>query len=162
MEGALEDPSGAQAAADATFDALAALSAVTGVEGFPARSLAGPGDEVPSNPAEHWGWNDSPTLEGWRFLGNTSSDEIVGHVLAYSLYHDLVPPDSNSSYSSLGDRGGDSDRQQQAADLLSLKAATLHQWRWSGKGPKFTRLGSRTIRYTYQDLQDWIANSNRI
>ena len=118
MEGALEDPSGAQAAADATFDALAALSAVTGVEGFPARSLAGPGDEVPSNPAEHWGWNDSPTLEGWRFLGNTSSDEIVGHVLAYSLYHDLVPPDSNSSYSSLGDRGGDSDRQQQAADLL--------------------------------------------
>ena len=49
---------------------------------------------------------------------------------------------------------------QQAADLLSLKAATLHQWRWSGKGPKFTRLGSRTIRYTYQDLQDWIANSN--
>lgn len=109
MEGALEDPSGAQAAADATFDALAALSAVTGVEGFPARSLVGPGDEVPSNPAEHWGWNDSPTLEGWRFLGNTSSDEIVGHVLAYSLYHDLVPSNSNSS---LGDR------QQQAADLL--------------------------------------------
>ena len=51
---------------------------------------------------------------------------------------------------------------QQAADFLCLKTSTLHQWRWAGKGPKFTRLGSRTIRYTYQDLQDWIANSNRI
>ena len=51
---------------------------------------------------------------------------------------------------------------QQAADYLCLKSTTLHQWRWAGKGPKFTRLGTRTIRYTYQDLQDWIENSNRI
>ena len=48
----------------------------------------------------------------------------------------------------------------EAANLLSLKATTLHQWRWSGKGPKFTRLGSRTIRYHSQDLINWIESSN--
>ena len=48
----------------------------------------------------------------------------------------------------------------EAANLLSLQASTLHQWRWSGQGPKFVRLGTRSIRYRHQDLLDWIDSSN--
>jgi excisionase family DNA binding protein len=50
----------------------------------------------------------------------------------------------------------------EAANLLSLKTSTLHQWRWAKKGPKFTRMGSRTIRYHSQDLINWIESSNGI
>jgi len=48
----------------------------------------------------------------------------------------------------------------EAATLLSLQASTLHQWRWEKKGPKFTRIGSRTIRYHSQDLINWIEGLN--
>ena len=41
---------------------------------------------------------------------------------------------------------------QQAAEFLSLKLTTLNQWRWSGKGPKYIRIGERAIRYRHQDL----------
>ena len=49
---------------------------------------------------------------------------------------------------------------QQAANFLSLKPTTLHQWRWSGRGPKFIRLGTRSIRYRLEDLLNWIDSSN--
>ena len=49
---------------------------------------------------------------------------------------------------------------QQAAEFLSLKPTTLNQWRWSGKGPKYVRIGERTIRYRHQDLQHWINSFN--
>jgi len=48
----------------------------------------------------------------------------------------------------------------EAATLLSLQASTLHQWRCAKKGPKFTRIGSRTIRYHSQDLINWIEGLN--
>ena len=49
---------------------------------------------------------------------------------------------------------------QQAANFLSLKPTTLHQCRWSGRGPKFIRLGTRSIRYRLEDLLNWIDSSN--
>ena len=48
----------------------------------------------------------------------------------------------------------------EAANLLSLKATTLNQWRWSGKGPKYVRIGERTIRYRHQDLHHWVNSFN--
>jgi len=71
----------------ATLAALRRLNLVTGVPGLPARSLAHPGQPLtpPGRKVSHWGWNDSPTLPGWRFIGNTSSDEITGHVAGYTL-----------------------------------------------------------------------------
>jgi hypothetical protein len=68
----------------ACLEALRRLNAITGIPGLPARSLASPSD--PLTPTS-WGWNPSPHpgLEGWRFIGNTSSDEIVGHMLGYPL-----------------------------------------------------------------------------
>ena len=40
---------------------------------------------------------------------------------------------------------------QQAAEFLSLKPTTLNQWRWSGKGSKYIRIGELIIRYRRQD-----------
>ena len=68
--------------------ALHRLNRVTGVPGFVARTLAAPGQNITTT---HWGWNDSPTMEGYRFVGNTSSDELTGHLAAYPLALLLAP-----------------------------------------------------------------------
>jgi predicted DNA-binding transcriptional regulator AlpA len=44
----------------------------------------------------------------------------------------------------------------EVAALLGLKVSTLANWRWSGCGPPFLRLG-RKIRYRPSDLADWLA-----
>ena len=62
--------------------ALHRLNRVTGVPGFVARTLAAPGQNITTT---HWGWNDSPTMEGYRFVGNTSSDELTGTALSGSI-----------------------------------------------------------------------------
>ena len=65
-----------------TLAAVARLFNVTGVRGLVARSMAAPGD---ARAATKWGWNPSPALPGWWFIGNTSSDELSGHLFAYPL-----------------------------------------------------------------------------
>jgi hypothetical protein len=69
--------------------ALMRLEAITGIPGFPARSLIKKGvDEQPADGE----WHD--TKDGvWRWKGDTSSDEIVGHYFVYPIYHDLVADD---------------------------------------------------------------------
>lgn len=39
----------------------------------------------------------------------------------------------------------------EAAAYLGLQPATLEQWRWSGKGPRFCKIG-RCCRYRKEDL----------
>jgi hypothetical protein len=68
------------------MDALLRLEAITGIPGFPARSFIKVGEEV--QPADGQ-WHDTPDGQ-WRWKGDTSSDEIVGHYFAYSVYYDLV------------------------------------------------------------------------
>lgn len=47
-----------------------------------------------SLPAETHGaggvWHASTVMPGWTWKGDTSSDEVVGHVLACSTYYHLV------------------------------------------------------------------------
>ena len=84
------------------FAAIRQLVDVTGIPGVPGRSIASPTDTV--DPADtRWGWNPSPVPEynGWWFKGNTSSDEIVGHMMAYPLFHDLVAATSAEKSSAL-------------------------------------------------------------
>jgi hypothetical protein len=66
--------------------ALMRLEAITGIPGFPARSLIKIGlDDQPTDGEWH------NTADGqWRWKGDTSSDEIVGHYFVYPLYYDLV------------------------------------------------------------------------
>jgi hypothetical protein len=70
------------AAISSTIVAMHRLNYVTGCPGLPARTLAAPGENITNT---HWGWNPSPTLEGWQFVGNTSSDELTGHLPGYTL-----------------------------------------------------------------------------
>lgn len=44
---------------------------------------------------------------------------------------------------------------RQAADYLGLKEATLEQWRWNGRGPRFVKLG-RACRYRTADLDAYL------
>jgi hypothetical protein len=68
------------------MDALLRLEAITGIQGFPARSFIKVGTDVQPKDGE---WHDTPDKQ-WRWKGDTSSDEIVGHYFVYPIYHDLV------------------------------------------------------------------------
>jgi hypothetical protein len=66
--------------------AILKLEAITGIPGFPARSFIKVGEDLQPGDGE---WHDTPD-KAWRWKGDTSSDEIVGHYFVYPLYHDLV------------------------------------------------------------------------
>jgi hypothetical protein len=68
------------------MQAIVRLEAITGIPGFPARSFIKPG--VDSQPRDGE-WHDTPD-KAWRWKGDTSSDEIVGHFFVYPIYYDLV------------------------------------------------------------------------
>ena len=72
------------------MQALLRLESITGIAGFPARSFIKKGikkdDDIQPSDGE---WHD--TTDGlWRWKGDTSSDEIVGHYFVYPIYYDLV------------------------------------------------------------------------
>jgi hypothetical protein len=66
--------------------AMLRLEAITGISGFPARSFIKVGQDVQPSDGE---WQDTPDKQ-WRWKGDTSSDEIVGHYFVYPIYYDLV------------------------------------------------------------------------
>lgn len=72
------------------MQAIMRLEAITGTPGFPARSFIKPGVDVQPKDGE---WHDTPD-KAWRWKGDTSSDEIVGHFFVYPIYHDLVADDA--------------------------------------------------------------------
>ena len=55
---------------------------------------------------------------------------------------------------------------QEAAECLGIGVATLANWRWNGRGPRFVKLGGR-IRYraidivAYLDAQTRASTSDR-
>lgn len=74
-------------AAKKSIEAVLFLEQVTGRPGFPARSFLKKGDPEPRDGE----WHDSPDGK-WRWKGDTSSDEIVGHFFLFGLAWDLLPP----------------------------------------------------------------------
>lgn len=81
---ATRDPE-ARRLARQSLDALMRLEEITGIPGFPARAYIRRGD------FRHSGGEWRPTPDGqFEWKGDTSSDEIVGHFFAYSVYYDLV------------------------------------------------------------------------
>lgn len=77
---------GARANARQGINALIRLEAITGISGFPARSFIKVGEDVQPRDGE---WHDTPDRL-WRWKGDTSSDEIVGHYFVFPIYYDLV------------------------------------------------------------------------
>ena len=47
-----------------------------------------------------------------------------------------------------------------AAEVLGLRAQTLHEWRTRRVGPPYLKLG-RAVRYQYRALMDW-AEAQRV
>lgn len=43
----------------------------------------------------------------------------------------------------------------EVADTLQVPAATLPQWRYLGRGPKYIKVG-RHVRYRVVDLERWL------
>ncbi len=73
-----------------TYEALEHLETVTGISGLPARSYALATDSVEQSRSPHpKKWRPSPDGK-WQWLDDTSSDEIVGHIFAISIFYDLV------------------------------------------------------------------------
>ena len=58
---------------------------VTGVPGLMARSVLKENSTIPDGV-----WHNSSTCPGWIWKGDTSSDEVVGHMFAYPIVYDLV------------------------------------------------------------------------
>ena len=80
----------ARANARQGMNALLRLEAITGIPGFPARSFIKTGVDVQPPDGE---WHDTPDRQ-WRWKGDTSSDEIVGHYFVYPIYYELVADES--------------------------------------------------------------------
>jgi hypothetical protein len=76
----------ARANARQGFEAMLRLEEITGISGFPARSFIKIGEDVQPGDGE---WHTTPDSQ-WRWKGDTSSDEIVGHYFGYAVYYDLV------------------------------------------------------------------------
>ncbi len=70
------------------FEGMRNLNLVTGITGLMARSFLTPNETQQSGN----GWNNStaPGFEGWQWLGDTSSDEVVGHMFAYSVFAKIM------------------------------------------------------------------------
>jgi hypothetical protein len=68
------------------FEAMLRLEEITGIPGFHARSFIKVGDDIQPQDGE---WHDTADRK-WRWKGDTSSDEIVGHYFGYAVYYDLV------------------------------------------------------------------------
>jgi hypothetical protein len=72
------------------MQAILRLEQITGRPGFPARSFIKVGEDEQPKDGE---WHDTPD-KAWRWKGDTSSDEIVGHYFVYPIYYDLVADDT--------------------------------------------------------------------
>ena len=75
--------------AQKSLRAMLELVRLTGISGFPARAIAGPGEKVRlSTPLENW--IESPVDADFLYKHDTSSDEVDGHYLAWYFYSELV------------------------------------------------------------------------
>jgi excisionase family DNA binding protein len=48
-------------------------------------------------------------------------------------------------------------RTPEAAAYLNVQPATLEQWRWNGRGPRFVKIG-RSVRYRHADLDEFLGS----
>jgi len=69
-----------------SFEAMERLTTITPMEGFPARSFDRAGYQV----SDKSRWQPAED-KGWAWKATTSSDEIVGHFFAYTIFAEIVP-----------------------------------------------------------------------
>ncbi|UXN25821.1 AlpA family phage regulatory protein [Curtobacterium flaccumfaciens] len=50
---------------------------------------------------------------------------------------------------------------EQVGNWVGLTASALSQMRFKGTGPKYRKLGPKTVRYSPADVQEWLDESAR-
>ena len=50
--------------------------------------------------------------------------------------------------------------ENQAGDYLGKKPTTMQQWRWTGYGPPYLKIG-RNVRYEPEDVKAWARAQQR-
>lgn len=88
---ATKDPA-ARERARQSFNALLELERLTGISGFPARSI------VRKDETRYYRstgeWHESPVDPNYTWKGDTSSDELDGHYFIWAVYYDLCADDA--------------------------------------------------------------------
>jgi predicted DNA-binding transcriptional regulator AlpA len=51
--------------------------------------------------------------------------------------------------------------ENEAAELLGVATGTLANWRCTGRGPRYVRVGTRTIRYPREALEEFLNGELR-
>ena len=49
--------------------------------------------------------------------------------------------------------------ERETADMLRIKPETLTTWRHKGEGPKYVRVGRRTVRYPREQIFQFVLAS---
>ena len=76
-----------------SLESLMFLERISGIPGFVARSVV----PIEDDPQKYRGeWHRSADNRWW-WKGDTSSDEVVGHYFAYSIYYDLAADDQEKA-----------------------------------------------------------------
>jgi len=52
-------------------------------------------------------------------------------------------------------------RDTEVATLIGVTRKTLENWRHSGNGPEFLKLGHKVVRYHPETLEIWLAKRKR-
>ena len=80
--------------AQRSLKAMIKLTTITGKKGFTARAIRYSDERTYGTGARHE-WHEAVDEDGntLEWLGETSSDEMVGHFYAYSCYYDLIADD---------------------------------------------------------------------
>jgi glycerophosphoryl diester phosphodiesterase len=119
--------------AKTSLAAILRLTSITGIPGFPARSLMHRGDY--REPDGEWHF----TPDGqWEWKGDTSSDELVGHFFAYWVAYHLLPDEA--------------DRAAIRKAVAEIAGGLIdHQWRLIGYGGKVTTWGRYDPEYLHSE-----------
>lgn len=122
---------GALANARRSLRALERLLSITGIPGFPARSFIRRGEGGDVDGEWHF------TADGaWKWKGDTSNDELVGHFFAYSVAYDLLPADDAIDREAI----------RNAVDSIA-GGLIQHGFRLVGYGGRVTRWGDYSPAY---------------
>ena len=113
--------------------AILRLTTITGIPGFPARSLMHRGDyREPQGE-----WHSTPDGQ-WEWKGDTSSDELVGHFFVYWVAYHLLPDEA--------------DRAPIRKAVADIAGGLIdHQWRLIGYGGKVTTWGRYDPDYLHSE-----------
>jgi excisionase family DNA binding protein len=52
--------------------------------------------------------------------------------------------------------------EQLVSEITGIKIRTLRKWRHQGRGPAVRRVEGRLVRYSLQDVQEWMRDQPRL